>query len=83
MWPTGLGPTSACRRYRPKATVRPCWDAGLTFPYLAQPVAFGNYTPIMLSARRAFPPGGYEARVAARQAATWDYDEAVFGFTMP
>jgi hypothetical protein len=66
--------------------VRPAggaWDPGLDFPHAVQPVAFGGYFTIMLSTVRSFPPGTYEARVAARQGGTWIYDDVVTSFTMP
>ena len=66
--------------------VRPAggaWDPSLDFPHAVQPVAFGGYHTIMLSTVRSFPPGTYEARVAARQGATWIYDDVVTSFTMP
>ncbi|HEX2105728.1 MAG TPA: hypothetical protein VHF51_18895 [Solirubrobacteraceae bacterium] len=66
--------------------VRPAggaWDRSLDFPHAVQPVAFGGYSTIMLSTTRSFPPGAYEARVAAREGATWIYDEVVTPFTMP
>ena len=66
--------------------VRPAggeWDRSLDFPHSAQPVGLGRYYRVMLSSSRAFPPGNYEARVAARQGETWVYDEVVSSFTMP
>jgi hypothetical protein len=66
--------------------VRPAggaWDPSLDFPHAVHPVAFGGYHTIMLSTARSFPPGPYEARVAARQGGTWIYDEVVTSFTMP
>jgi len=59
------------------------WDPALDFPHAAQPAGVGGYVTAMLSTTRAFAPGAYEARVAARQGATWIYDEAISGFTMP
>jgi hypothetical protein len=59
------------------------WDRALDFPHAVQPLAFGGYSTIMLSTTRSFPPGTYEARVAARQGTTWTYDEVVTPFTMP
>jgi hypothetical protein len=59
------------------------WDPRLDFPHAAQAVAFGGYSTIMLSTTRSFPPGMYEARVAARQGGTWIHDEVVTPFTMP
>ena len=66
--------------------VRPAggaWDPSLDFPHAVPPVAFGGYSTIMLSTMRSFPPGTYEARVAARQGDTWIYDEVVTPFIMP
>jgi hypothetical protein len=59
------------------------WDRALDFPYSAQPVSFGEYHTIMLSTARAYAPGKYEARIAARKGTTWIYDEVIAPFTMP
>jgi hypothetical protein len=66
--------------------VRPAggaWHPSLDFPHAVHPVAFGGYFTVMLSTVRSFPPGTYEARVAARQDSTWIHDEVVTSFTMP
>jgi hypothetical protein len=66
--------------------VRPAggeWDPSLRFPHSPRPVGVGGYSTVMLSTTRSFAPGAYEARVSARQGATWVHDEVVAPFTLP